>query len=549
MAFAQSEEILSYHSQIKIEPNSTLVVKETIVVRANNNQIKHGIYRDFPTVYYDDKGRKVKTGFDVISVRRDGQLEPSKKKGQSNGERLYIGSPQSYVSPGVHRYEIEFRTSNQLGYFADHDELYFNAIGTGWVFPIRKASAEVELPEGLSQSQISTYGYTGVQGSKEGAYRASVLDGKRVYFEITRELLANEGFTIVVAWPKGFVKKPIDMELVGYAVGALIGLIIFIYYFVSWWFVGQDPQKGTIIPLYNAPQGLSPADVRYIYKMEYDNKCLFSMLISLATKGYLQVREDASGLFGTKKYTIAKDLNRSGGQSAVEQDMMNVLFADRNNIELDNKNYKLFQRLNKKLLSSLKDAFQDELFHLNRKYLLLPFAIFLITIVFCFAAKTSFSMAIVLVIGPVFLVLTALFYSLLKAPTQKGREILDHIEGYKMYLATAEAQDIAAANAQNITAELYEEHLPYAIALGVDSEWTEKFEASLSRLGNDISSYHPTWYAGNRSWHDSKGFMSVVGSGLSSAIAAASTPPGSSSGGGGSGSSGGGGGGGGGGGW
>ncbi len=43
------EVITSYHSDINIQQNGQLHIIETIQVRAENNQIKRGIYRDFPT--------------------------------------------------------------------------------------------------------------------------------------------------------------------------------------------------------------------------------------------------------------------------------------------------------------------------------------------------------------------------------------------------------------------------------------------------------------------------------------------------------------------
>ncbi|MDP7522492.1 MAG: DUF2207 domain-containing protein, partial [Arenicellales bacterium] len=50
------ETILSFHSDIKVEPSSDLIVTETIQVRAEGKKIKRGIYRDFPTRYRDNKG-------------------------------------------------------------------------------------------------------------------------------------------------------------------------------------------------------------------------------------------------------------------------------------------------------------------------------------------------------------------------------------------------------------------------------------------------------------------------------------------------------------
>ena len=126
---------------------------------------------------------------------------------------------------------------------------------------------------------------------------------------------------------------------------------------------------------------------------------------------------------------------------------------------------------------------------------------------------------------------------------------MDRIEGFKMYLSTAEEHRLEKLHPPEKTPELFEKYLPYALALEVDQEWSEKFAGVLQRAATD-QGYSPGWYHG-RHWDSmhTGSFASGLGSSLSSAISSSSTAPGSSSGFGGGGSSGGGGGGGGGGGW
>ena len=143
-----------------------------------------------------------------------------------------------------------------------------------------------------------------------------------------------------------------------------------------------------------------------------------------------------------------------------------------------------------------------------------------------------------------------LFYHLLKAPTLAGRKTMDRIEGFKMYLSVAEKDNLRMASYSQVTPEIFEKYLPYALSLGVEQAWSERFAAYLAQAGKDRTEYSPAWYSGAL-WNSSSAgsFASGLGSSLSGAIASSSTAPGSRSGGGGGGSSGGGGGGGGGGGW
>ena len=114
---------------------------ETLRVRAEGEQIRRGLLRDFPTRYVDRRGRRVVTGFEVISVLRDGRAEPHALEKLANGVRIRIGDPEVYLSPGEYTYTISYRTDRQLGFFADHDELYWNVTGNGWDFPIDAVSA------------------------------------------------------------------------------------------------------------------------------------------------------------------------------------------------------------------------------------------------------------------------------------------------------------------------------------------------------------------------------------------------------------------------
>jgi uncharacterized membrane protein len=136
------------------------------------------------------------------------------------------------------------------------------------------------------------------------------------------------------------------------------------------------------------------------------------------------------------------------------------------------------------------------------------------------------------------------------APTPEGRVILDHIAGFKQYLSISEQERLDRMTAPKDTPEIFERYLPYAIALGVENHWADRFASVLAAAAASQGSQGFLWYSGSGNpWSNPTGFADSVGSSLSSTISSASTAPGSSSGSGGGGFSGGGGGGGGGGGW
>jgi uncharacterized membrane protein len=149
------------------------------------------------------------------------------------------------------------------------------------------------------------------------------------------------------------------------------------------------------------------------------------------------------------------------------------------------------------------------------------------------------------------MMLSMLFYHLLKAPTLAGRQLLDQIEGFRLYLSVAEGDELKLAGPPQLDSQLYEAYLPYAMALDVENAWSERFARSLRASGVDPDSYSsPSWYHGSVLGGSLAGMGGALSDAMAQSVAAASaSPSSSSSGSGGGGSSGGGGGGGGGGGW
>src|SRR5690606_33116080 len=104
---------------------------------------------------------------EVLGVERDGEPEPWFTEGHLNGVRINTGG-DDYLPrfPEEYRFTLRYRTTRQLGFFEEHDELYWNAIGTGWDFPIDAGQVEVRLPEPVPVEQMAAEGYTGPQGAQ-----------------------------------------------------------------------------------------------------------------------------------------------------------------------------------------------------------------------------------------------------------------------------------------------------------------------------------------------------------------------------------------------
>jgi Predicted membrane protein len=292
---AAEEYIRSYHADISVAQDASLTVTETITVNAEGNNIRRGIFRDFPLRTRDQSDRIVEVDFDLVSVERDGEPEAYHTEGISGGIRIYAGSEDTWLEPGLHTYRITYTTGRWILRYPEQDELYWNVNGNGWQFPVRQISATVELPNGAWPTETDYF--TGGYG-EDGKDARATLKGSVAQFTTTRPLGANEGLTILVGIPKGVLAEPTDEQLRSWFwrdYGAVfiggIGLAaVFVYYLRSWIAVGRDPEAGVMVPRWDAPDGLSPALVNYVDNKGFSGAgwtALSASLIDLAVKGYV----------------------------------------------------------------------------------------------------------------------------------------------------------------------------------------------------------------------------------------------------------------------
>jgi uncharacterized membrane protein YgcG len=543
------ERVLDFNSSILIEKSGELVVTERIAVQAEGRQIRRGILRDFPTRYRDRAGNEVHIPFHVVRVLRDGQGEPFRVEPLSNGARIRIGNPDVMLSLGRHEYEITYRTGRQIGFFPDHDELYWNVNGNGWTFAFDQISAEVRLPTVV---QMKLEAYTGRFGDRGRDYEAEVVDGKAI-FRGTRALAPAEGLTIVVSFPKGIVREPTRGERVRSFLqdnrGALWGaagivlLVVFLWW--RWWLVGRDPRQGPKFPRYEAPPGVGPAGARYVHKMGFDDRCFAAALLGLGERRVLKIK---SGLNG---YDLERRDKTPETWLPGEKALLSHLLPQVGMSYTISRGYDpLVGSTRKALEKDIVVYFGERLFSKNMG----SFAV-AVMIAAGVATLMGYNLASaeqVFAALAVMSVILALFKWLLPAYSVEGRKMEDAIVGLRQYLSIAEADELKRYQAPPQTAEEFAKFLPYAVALDVEKTWADRFAKAIGAAA--VAAAVSDYYSSDRGLFDGSGVGSLAHSlsGLGETVSSAATAPGSSSGssdGGGGGSSGGGGGGGGGSGW
>jgi uncharacterized membrane protein YgcG len=381
---AQSEQILDFHSDITLQDDSSLQVTETITVTAAGNQIRHGIYREFPTDYRDRLNNRYRVGFQMLSATRDSADEPFRVEGYSNGKRIYLGDPNAMVPRGRHVYTISYTTNRQLGFFKDHDELFWNVTGNGWAFPIQHASATVHLPSAIPAELVKLSGYTGAQGSRSSQLTTTAEDAV-FQFSATRRFGPHEGFSILLTWPKGFIAEPTSSQKLvlffrdNRDALILIGgfLVLLLYYLIAWSAVGRDPVRGVVMALYQPPENLSPAAMRYLLRMGFDNKTFSAAILDMAVRGFLTIKEQAGS------YTLYRSSKDFRILPPDEQQIATELFDGRLELWLHQENHQTIRAGIVALQKWLKATETKTYFVTNSRYLIAPI-ILSIVIVFAY---------------------------------------------------------------------------------------------------------------------------------------------------------------------
>lgn len=387
-----------------------------------------------------------------------------------------------------------------------------------------------------------------------------------------------------------------------------ITFITLLYFLFVWNLYGRDPKKGTIFPRFTPPENVRPAQARFLMRMGFDMKSATSYLIWLATGGYIHIENtdrtfkltklnkntsalDAEDnallntLFASKDSIELKSANRN--EFIKFQRRLKTQLAKYNNGRYFHNNTKfLIPGILLFVLSAISAIFfasniveaafaivwlsgwtAGTFYLLYQAWILFNSAWQAPSITTLFGALAMCAFCIPFTIGeiigitllsqfiPIFTIpflfltmaLNVIFYVLMKQPTADGRKLMDEIEGFKMFLSTTDRYRLKDYTPPEITEELYEKYLAYAIALDVENNWGEQFNHQLIAAGKAPNTYHPTWYSG-KNWSSSSpaAFGTILAAGLSSSLSSTSV---SSSASGGGGSSGGGGGGGGGGGW
>jgi hypothetical protein len=386
---------------------------------------------------------------------------------------------------------IKYKVHGGLGFYKDHDEIYWNAIFPDRDVEIAKAKITVYLPQEI-QGDIQAKMFVGESGRTKESYDYLIKD-KTVEF-LGYKLQPSEFLTIVVWWPKGFIEKPLLYvnQIIVLAVILLSILIIlstFIFTYIIWSKKGKDAKiNKTIIAQYEPPKNITPALAGAIIRQSVDVKEILATIVDLSVRKYLRIVEEQKGfsIFKFKEYTFEK---RSAGEdlSIIEKKIFDSLFANKDTIttaELKNKFYQKLPGINKTIYKEIAKTnfFNGNIQQIRRHYSVLWIALIAVSGICLFLgpALATGTLNLSPIISASIFILSAsllisgiiglIFSFFMPALTKEGAEIKWQLLGFREYLNTAEKFRLEVE-----TLDTFSKFLPYAIVFGVEKQWVERF--------------------------------------------------------------------------
>ncbi len=546
---ASADVIESFATTIRVMQDGSAKITEEILYDFGEAE-HHGIYRDIPVTYTDSEGKKQSVTIDSITVT-DAHLAPYEFESFKNGDtlRVKIGDPDVLVT-GKKIYEISYTAHDVVGFFPDHDELYWNVTGEDWRFPIHAATARVYAPASTTGAAC----YLGRYGATDrcGAIMAISSDGSALFFDAGRALEIEEGLTIGVGWPKGFVDEPSEQALLLKKLIPMSPLLIPIFAFCAlyyrWHRHGRDEKgRGTIVPEYDAPKGINAVLTSMLMYERVNSASFSATIIELAVRGYLTIHreeEKTLGVFTAAKYRFDKKKAGDVSLSGEEKIVYDALFKHGDSVWSTDTELATQLVAAKSTLSSDAATKMVALGYYRTNptavkvfYIVAAFLVVLIGFFLAVGFESAWFFIGFLLTG----ILVALFGLIMPAKTKKGALMKEQILGLKEYLQIAEKDRLDFHHAPEKSPALFEKLLPYAMVLGVSAAWAKEFEG--------MQTVPPSWYSGASYAAFTPVAFADDMSSLSSSVTSLATPTSGSGGSGGGGFSGGGFGGGGGGSW
>ena len=329
-AYAYDYEINKYDINVEVLENNVMNITESLEVYFNVP--KHGIYRKIPL---RNKVKRLDGSYTTNrAVIKDINVNEQYSLSNSSGYKVIkIGNPDEELT-GKKNYTISYSYDLGKDKMNNYDELYLNLIGTDWDTSISGISFKITMPKEFDSEKLGFS--SGVPGSTDNSNISYEVDGNLISGYYNGNLNPGEALTVRVELPEDyFVGENNNTDPI------IISIILLSVFFVLlsiflWYIFGRDDQVIDTVEFY-PPDGLNSLDVGLLYKSKADKNDVVSLLLYLANKGYISIKEaeiskneikakySVSSSHSLKGFIIKKEKNYDGNNES-EKKFLDGLF-------------------------------------------------------------------------------------------------------------------------------------------------------------------------------------------------------------------------------
>ena len=561
-AYAADDQIDSFAINYDMQPSGVLKVKETIVWRFGSNSGRHGIQRDLvirepdpnsdQDFVYGINNIKVTSPDDYVATQFSSKTTES-QGGREAELNVRIGDPNRTISAPTATYVISYDVTGAMRSFSGYDEFFWDGPGFGNPL-IKDLKITTTVPGGVqdatcyygpprSTTPCETQDFT--KGGKATFGQTNVAPGASVSIgvKITPGLVTDNKPHME---PNGAKLSPAErVGAFALAGVSLLSAILSPIVGMLWWrkngrdqrYAGLPP--GTVplagqeaevvpndpdipIPVAFYPPRIPVAEAGLLIDGQVDTRETAATIIGLAVRGALTVQSYGkddfqvtlvdpnrataphemvllTSLFDGQPAGTVKDLSVPGSMAEAHESMRDSV---RNQVT------------SRGWFRKVPSAAATSSF---------GFGLIVIAIFASFAVG-FWLLLLCIPLLPILITFAVIRTKLKRGQrTAEGRAVCDQVEGFRTYLATAEADQLKFEEGEDI----FSKYLPWAIIFELADRWA-KICGDLVAMGR-LPNQTPYWYVGN---YQMTAFNTSF---LTSSLTSAATPVASSSGAGGTG--------------
>ncbi|HEU5281467.1 MAG TPA: DUF2207 domain-containing protein [Gammaproteobacteria bacterium] len=545
----QQESIPAFDSQVIVNQDTSIDVSETIQILANQHYFQHGLTRQFDFASPKDYEIRSVT-VDGVPVSYHVNVKPS----QINldiGEASKLLPPGTYT----YNINYHVNNAVHFGAAADElrwnvNSSHWNLPIQKASVTVTLPDAAKILQYDTYINNMQTVNDIRVTQASDGVFSVSTQRALAPHQALSVFISWPKGIVRVKSYPKTLEADLAANRVNEWELGIMLAVLA--YYLFFWFRLGRNLHDPHLMPLFQPPATVSAAAANYLLQMRFNDKVLSIGILSLATKHYCAITEkdgaitliqnkNATAKLNDEEDVLLKALFKDGDTITLTKENRARLQTVKATFRsaLKNTYEELYFASNRGivrlgiLLSTLAfiapvissiyhfhtlmavtglclfgyalyrlgKTFWRSAVHANHipkpNYVIIAVikgVILLVALGLSIYTLNLFTDNIpptTLVLLGFLLVINVLFYHLMRSPTSAGCDLLNQIEGFKLFFHTTEKPRFAALAPPEMTSDLLDRYIPYAIAMSEENAWGERMIQTTSR--SPLSPYVPAW--------------------------------------------------------